>query len=501
MTPEHGLFLPLLLPLLIGSALLLLDSREQRPVLQRGLALVGTVALLPISLGLLLAASDGDYLHYALGNWPPPFGIVLVLDRLAALMLVLTALVAIASLVYAIASKIEQRGRFFYILFQFQLFGLNGAFLTGDLFNLFVCFEILLIASYGLLLHGGGRDLVRAGLHYVVLNLTGSALFLIGIGILYGITGTLNMADMARYIAQADNNEAGLLRAGGLLLLVVFALKAALLPLYFWLPRAYSLTPAAVAALFAIMTKVGVYAILRVFLLLFGAQAGVGADLAAPWLLPLALTTLLLGAVGCLAAQDLRRLLAYLVVVSVGTLLTAVGLFNPAGLSAAVVYLIHSTLIAAAMFILADLIERQRGTLDLNTPAPAVAQPLLLGGMFFVGAIALTGLPPLSGFLAKLMILRAADSGLAWIWTAVLLSGLFSLITFSRCGSALFWRTEGTATKQSFLPALNLPALVLLAASPILVAMAAPLSSFAQATAAQLLDPGSYISAVLGPQN
>lgn len=507
MTYSHWLFLPLLLPLLIGVSLLLIDNREQRPALQRIVSIAGSVALVPVSIVLLLSAGSGDIMIYALGNWPPPFGIVLVLDRLAALMLLLTALVALASLVYAVASATDTRGRYFHVLFQLQLFGLNGAFLTGDLFNLFVCFEILLIASYGLLLHGGGRELARAGLHYVVLNLTGSALFLIGIGILYGITGTLNMADLASRIAQAEGNEAGLLRAGALLLLVVFALKAALLPLYFWLPRAYSLTSPAVAALFAIMTKVGVYAIVRVFTLIFGAQAGVGADVALPWLLPLALATLTLGAIGCLAARDLRRLLAYMVVVSVGTLLTAVGLFSESGLSAAIVYLIHSTLIGAAMFILADLIERQRGSLDLQTTTAPVSQPLLLGGLFLLGAVALAGLPPLSGFIAKLMIMRAADSGIVWIWGLLLLSGLFSLIAFSRSGSALFWRTDPALRTTAAAPvpaqatssiSLTLPALILLATSPILVALAAPLSIFAQATAAQLLDPGGYIAAVLG---
>lgn len=505
---NHWIFLPLALPLLTGALLLSIDSRERRWTLQRGLSLASTAALLPISVGLLLAVSDGRYITYALGNWPPPFGIVLVLDRLAALMLVLTALVALASLVYATETATDKRGRYFHAQFQFQLLGLNGAFVTGDLFNLFVFFEILLIASYGLLLHGGGRELIRAGLHYVVLNLTGSALFLLAIGVLYGLTGTLNMADLARKIAQAEVGDAGLLRASALLLLVVFALKAALLPLYFWLPRAYSLTSAAVATLFAIMTKVGVYAIVRVFTLMFGAQAGVAAGVAVPWLLPLALATLAMGAMGCLAARDLRRLLAYLVVVSVGTLLAAVGLFSGPGLSAALVYLIHSTLITAAMFLVADLIACQRGTLNLQSLAPPVAQPLLLGGMFFCGAVALAGLPPLSGFIAKLMILRAVEAdlgatvGMAWVWGLLLLSGLFSLIALNRGGSALFWRTNAVPMPNQQRTTRNhsLPALTLLAASPLLVVLAAPVNGFAAATARQLLDPGAYIAAVLGAE-
>lgn len=505
---SHWAFAPLLLPLLAGIALLLFDSRDSRPRLQRRLSLSAASILLVINIGVLLSVSAGDYLQYALGNWPAPYGIVLVVDRLAALMLLLTAVVALVSLAYAIHSETDRRGRHFHALFQFQLLGLNGAFITGDLFNLFVFFEILLIASYGLLLHGGGRELARAGLHYVVLNLIGSALFLIAIGVLYGTTGTLNMADLALRIADAEPSEAGLLQAAALLLLVVFGLKAALLPLYFWLPNAYALTTAAVAALFAIMTKVGVYAIVRVFTLMFGEHAGVAANVADFWLLPLALATVLTGAVGCLAAHDLRRLLAYLIVVSVGTMLTAVGLFTESGLSAAFVYLIHSTLIGAAMFIVADLILRQRGTLDFRSPILLMSKPLLIGSLFFVGAVSLIGLPPLSGFLAKLMILRAAiaDDGVnavtAWTWALLLLSGLFSLIALARGGSTLFWRPlEAGAQQATGTPAALshcLPTLGLIAVSPLLVILALPVTEFAQSTARQLLDPNAYIGAVLG---
>ncbi len=314
------------------------------------------------------------------------------------------------------------------------------------------------------------------------------------------------MADLALKIAQAEPGQAGLLRAGGLLLLVVFALKAALLPLYFWLPKAYSLTTAAVAALFAIMTKVGVYAIVRIFTLLFGEQAGAAAGVVKPWLLPLALATLILGALGVLAASDLRRLLAYLVVVSVGTLLTAVGLFSPSGLSAALVYLVHSTLVTAGMFLLADLIARQRGTLEHQIVALPVAQAPLLGVLFFIGAVALAGLPPLSGFFAKLMIMHAAgDSietrgGLIGVWGILLAGGLLSLIALSRSGSALFWRTRGAPPAPEDVSLVHsLPALIMLAASPLLVLLAAPLQRFANAAAGQLFDVRAYVTAVLGP--
>ncbi|VFS89904.1 monovalent cation/H+ antiporter subunit D [Pseudomonas aeruginosa] len=310
---SHWLILPILLPLFAGSLLLLPLAERWR----RGLSLLAALALIPLSLLLMRTAASGDLSVYALGNWAAPFGIVLMLDRLAALMLLATAVLGSAALIYALRGD-DRLGKHFHALFQFQLLGINGAFLTGDLFNLFVFFEILLIASYALLLHGGGAERVRSGLHYVILNLVGSAFFLIAVGTLYGLTGTLNMADMAQKIAMADAERAPLLAAAGLLLLVVFALKAALLPLYFWLPRAYAAASAPVAALFAIMTKVGIYSILRVYTLVFGEAAGELANLAQAWLWPLALATLGLGAIGALAARTLQGLLAYLVVVSAG---------------------------------------------------------------------------------------------------------------------------------------------------------------------------------------
>ncbi|MDU5678929.1 MAG: monovalent cation/H+ antiporter subunit D, partial [Pseudomonas aeruginosa] len=333
---SHWLILPILLPLFAGS-LLLLPLAERW---QRGLSLLAALALIPLSLLLIRTAASGDLSVYALGNWAAPFGIVLMLDRLAALMLLATAVLGSAALIYALRGD-DRLGKHFHALFQFQLLGINGAFLTGDLFNLFVFFEILLIASYALLLHGGGAERVRSGLHYVILNLVGSAFFLIAVGTLYGLTGTLNMSDMAQKIAMADAERAPLLAAAGLLLLVVFALKAALLPLYFWLPRAYAAASAPVAALFAIMTKVGIYSILRVYTLVFGDAAGELANLAQAWLWPLALATLGLGAIGALAARTLQSLLAYLVVVSAGTLLAGVALGSERALAASLYYLLH----------------------------------------------------------------------------------------------------------------------------------------------------------------
>ena len=493
---NHWLIAPILLPLAGGVLLLLTAGRGL--VCQRTLSVLATAVLLPLAGMLLFYASGGDCQVYRLGGWPAPYGIVLVLDRLSALMLVLTALVGLFSLLYAIGDA-DAQGPHFHALFQFELLGLNGAFLTGDLFNLFVFFEILLIASYGLLLHGGGPGRVRAGLHYVVLNLVGSALFLFALGILYGVTGTLNMADLAVKSAAAPPADAALLQAGGLLLLVVFGLKAAILPLYFWLPEAYSNAGGAVAGLFAIMTKVGVYGILRVFTLIFGPAAGV-ASVAVPWLLPAALATLAAGMLGVLASRDLARMLAYFVVASVGTLLTAVALFSEAGLRAALVYLIHSTLVTAGLFLLADLIRVQRGSLSYQSEA-AVAQPLLLGVLFLTGAVAVAGAPPLSGFMGKLMILQAVqeNAAAAWVWSIVLVTSLLGLVALTRAGGALFWRTAGGVRLGiPARPSAVLPVVALIACSPLLVVWGSSVVQFAHVTAHQLAQPAGYLESVLG---
>ena len=266
---SHLPILPVLVPMFAGALLLVLGASMDT---KRALSLLATFLQIPLAAMLVVEAGQGIGV-YALGNWMPPFGIVLVVDRLSALLLLVTAILAAAAIIYAVRGD-DAAGRKLHPLFQFQLMGINGAFLTGDLFNLFVFFEVLLISSYALLLHGAGSARVRSGLHYLLLNLTGSALFLIAVGTLYGVTGTLNMADMALRVRELDPADAPLVGAAGMLLLVVFGLKTAVFPLYFWLPRAYAAAGAPVAALFAIMTKVGLYSILRVYTLIFGADAG-----------------------------------------------------------------------------------------------------------------------------------------------------------------------------------------------------------------------------------
>ncbi|MBC7134089.1 MAG: monovalent cation/H+ antiporter subunit D, partial [Oceanibaculum nanhaiense] len=305
---NHWIVMPVVVPAIAACLLLLGLNREQ--ALERTVALAATAAQFAIAIALVAAATQTPAEAYLLGNWPAPFGIVMVLDRLSAMMLLLTAVLALFVLLYAIGGW-DKRGKHFHALFQFQLMGVNGAFLTGDLFNLFVFYEVLLIASYGLMVHGSGGERLKAGTHYVVTNLTASALFLIGATLIYGVTGTLNMADLALKVPQVGAADQGLLQAAALLLLLVFGIKAALVPLHFWLPGTYAASAAPVAALFAIMTKVGAYSILRVYTLAFGADAGEAAWIAGPWLLPAALVTMVLGMVGMLAARQLRWLVAF----------------------------------------------------------------------------------------------------------------------------------------------------------------------------------------------
>ncbi len=494
----HLPVLAVVVPLLFAATLLLLERRGI--AVQRVVGGIGLLVLLAIAIALVIQADRGVIDVYLVGDWPARLGIALVADRLSAMLVLATTLLGVASLLHA-GSGWDRRTLHFHALFQFQLAGLNGAFLTGDLFNLFVFFEVLLIASYGLLLGGGRGPRMRAGLHYVVFNIAASTLFLIALGLLYGLLGTLNMAEMALRVASAGASDIALIRAAAGVLLVVFCAKAALLPLYLWLPSAYARAPAAVAALFTIMTKLGVYAVLRVYTLVFGSQAGALAGWAWDWLLPAGAITLVLATLGALAASSLRTLTAYLVIASAATLFIAFALATPDTIAAGLYYLLHSTFVTAALFLVADLIRGQRGDVGDNLD---VAGPLrhraLLGLLFALAAVAVVGLPPLSGFVGKVVLLDAVPAGSRlWVWAVVLVTSLLSLVALGRTGSQVFWRAESwpaglrvPATPQR----LQVAATALLLAYGIgLVLGGGPVMVYAQATAAQLLAPADYIQA------
>jgi multicomponent K+:H+ antiporter subunit D len=489
----HAAILSVLVPFSCAALMLLIGDR--RLGAQRALGLISCLTLIFIALAAIVRASSGVVDVYRLGDWPAPFGIVLVLDRLAGTMLALTAVVAAAAFTAVLTADPgwDTRGRHFHPLFQLQLMGLNGAFVTGDLFNLFVFFEVLLVASYCLLVHGRGAERLRAGFHYVVVNLAASSLFLIGIALLYAVTGTLNFADLAVRVPRVAPADAALVHVAALVLLVVFAVKAAVFPLCLWLPGAYAAAAPPVAALFPIMTKVGVYSILRLHGSVFDAGA------VDSWLLVGAITTASFGALGALAAPTLAGMTAYVTLGSIGTLLIAIGTGSSAGWSAALYYLAHSTLVTAALFLLADRIAAQRGN-DGFLPSPPVAQPAVLGALFVIGAAAAAGLPPLSGFIGKLTILQstAMAPGRPWMWGVLLATGLLTMIGLARAGSALFWKTTGATAPAARVGFIALsPAFTLLALGAALALLAAPAQRFAEAAAEQLAERRLYAAAVL----
>lgn len=540
MLTPHLIAAPILLPLLTAALMLMLGEKH-RPLKAR-INLFSSLLGLGIAMLLLhwtqdqaLPASIGVYLP---GNWQAPFGIVLVVDRLSALMLVLTGIIGVSALLFATA-RWDRAGASFHALFQIQLMGLYGAFLTADLFNLFVFFEVLLAASYGLMLHGSGRARVSSGLHYISINLLASSLFLIGAALIYGVTGTLNMADLALKVPLVPEADRGLLHAGAGILAVAFLAKAGMWPLNFWLVPAYSAASAPVAALFAIMTKVGVYTILRLWTLLFSGQAGASAYFGGDWLIYGGMATIVCAAIAILAAQRLERMASLSILVSAGILLSAIGFAQPNLVGAALFYLVSSTLALCALFLLAELIERSRSAnepsleddldvlprpleslqppkgINLDDEQKAVIGQVIPWTMAFLGlsfiacTLLVVGMPPLSGFIGKLGLMSALlnpqglgdsvepVSNQAWGLLALLiLSGLASLIAFSRLGIQRFW-TPQERPSPLLRPSECLPIIVLLGLGIALTFKAEPLLRYTQEAAAGLNTPEHYVMSVL----
>ncbi|MFL5254658.1 MAG: monovalent cation/H+ antiporter subunit D [Rhodopila sp.] len=531
---DHLMIAPVVLPLATGAVMLLFS--ERRRTFKATVNVASTFALVGIAAALLqmadassTSAASARVAVYRLGDWPAPFGIVLVLDRLSALMLLLTGILAAASVVFSLA-RWHCAGAQFHSLFQFLLMGLNGAFLTGDLFNLFVFFEVLLAASYGLALHGSGAARVTAGLHYIAINLGASLLFLIGVSLIYGIAGTLNMADLALRIPHIAAGDRALLETGAGILGVAFLLKAGMWPLCFWLPSTYAAAAAPVAALLAIMTKVGVYIVLRLWLTLFGEAAGASAQFGGEWILWGGIATVTFGAAGTVASQHLGRLAAYSVLVSSGTVLAAIGMGQVGVTGGALFYLVSSTLGISAFFLLIELVERGRepsqdalaaaweavegeesfdAEEEIGIAIPAITALLSLS---FIGcALVVAGLPPLSGFVGKFALLTAAlnPSGIAQgggpvtalAWTLLLvlsLSGLATLIAMTRAGIRAFWAPPDRAEPRVQVIEIA-PVVVLLLLCAVQTVQAGPIMRYMRATAESLYTPHGYIADVLEP--
>ena len=507
---DHLLIAPIVLPLAAGALMLLFD--EQRHGLKATISVTATLLVLAIAVSLIFRVEAPVTHVYPIGSWPAPFGIVLVADRLAALMVLLAAALGLAALVFSLA-RWHRHGPHFHSLIHFMLAGLNGAFLTGDLFNLFVFFELMLAASYGLALYGAGVPRVSASLHYIVINLAASLLFLIGVSLMYGATGTINMADLAMRIPMVEASDLILVEIGAAALGIAFFIKAGIWPLGFWLVPTYTAASAPAAALFSILSKVGVYAVLRLWLLVFGGTTG------AELLIYGGMATLVYGMVGVLASQDMARLAAFSLLVSSGTLIAAIGLGGPAATGAALYYLVVSTLGIGSFFLLIELVERARAPgadviavtaqafgLAGDEPEEEVgvvipATRALLGLTFACCALVIAGLPPLPGFVAKFALLAAlidADPVPAAAWgllALLILSGVAAIIALGRAGVRVFWASPDLSARIRVIELA--PVAALLAVCIGLTVCAGPAMRYMQDAAQALHAPRPYIEEVL----
>ncbi len=533
-TPSHLVIAPILIPLVAGAIMLFYDDRNRRTKLALGLGALLAMLMVSIEIMARVKGDGGTVVQtYLLGDWAVPVGIVLVLDRLSAMMVMLSTLLAIPSLIYAAAGW-QGKGQHYHSMFQFLMAGVNGAFLTGDLFNLFVFFEVMLASSYGLMLHGSGTERIRQGIHYIAINLAASLLFLLGAGLVYGTTGTLNMADIARVVPTLEGAQRNLFHTAAAFLGVAFLTKSAIWPLCFWLPPTYSAASPPAAASFAIMTKVGIYVILRLTTLTFGIDAGASAGFGGPVLIIGGIATMAYGTFGVLGAQGISPKGGYIALISSGTVLTAIGIAQIGGgaqiLSGALFYMIGSTIAIGAYFLLAEVVGRgedalindddnsldpvnerwapMMGTVD-DEVAPAskrTASWTVLGISFALIAAMLAGLPPLPGFIGKFAMMAGAFRDnvalngtipmVLMVFGAMLIvSGFAVLVAMMRLGIRRFWAFEAAPPRVL---ALEMgPVLLIIAMIALQTVKAGAVLSYTEDTAEALLTPAIYRDAVL----
>ncbi|MCI5135629.1 MAG: Na+/H+ antiporter subunit D [Candidatus Electrothrix sp. AW2] len=492
--------LPILIPLITTIGVLL---ARQRPRLRRNLSLGGAGLLLIIAVELLVLVWRDGIQVIQVGEWAAPFGITLVADLFSAMMVLLAALMGLGVIIYSQATAEQRAEHFGYsALLHFILMGVNGAFLTGDMFNLYVWFELLLIASFVLLVLGGRRDQLEGTFKYVAINLFGSILFLVAVGILYGVAGTLNMADLAD---QLNSLPSGLVTTLAMLFLVAFGIKAGAFPLFFWLPASYHTAPAALLALFAgLMTKVGVYALVRVFTLFFTQDSGYTHTL----ILIIAGFTMVTGVLGAVAQTEFRKLLSFHIISQIGYLLMGLGLFTTAALGGAVYFMVHVILAKSALFLVGGIIYKLRGTYNLKQLGGLSILYPGLALLFLIPALSLAGIPPLSGFWAKFALVQAGLAAEQYVIVAVSLGvSLLTLFSMTKIWAEVFWKDqpgkETPAQAISFIPhqagvSMLLPVGVLAAILVVIGLLAEPLVNLSLLVAGQLLNPADYIETVLG---
>jgi multicomponent Na+:H+ antiporter subunit D len=496
------LVLPLLLPLAAASVAML---AWRRVWLQRWLGIAGAAGLLGSGIALFWVVWTDGIQVAQLAGWPAPFGISLVADLLSSIMVVVTGLMGVAVAIYSIAGVDTRRESFgYYPLLLILLMGVTGAFLTGDIFNLFVWFEVMLIASFVLLALGGERPQLEGAMKYVTINLVGSAFFLSAVGILYGLTGTLNMADLALRLREL---EAPIMQTTvAMLLLVVFGIKAAIFPLFFWLPASYHTPPVAVSAIFAgLLTKVGVYALIRVFTLLFIGDTGFTHNL----ILIIAGLTMVVGVLGAVAQHEMRRILSFHIVSQIGYMIMGLGLFTATALAASVFYVVHHIIVKTNLFLIAGVARLVGGSFELKELGGLYRSSPGLAILFLIPAMSLAGMPPFSGFVAKLGLVQAGLEIESYLIVGVALAvSALTLLSMTKIWAEAFWKPapEGAAVplEEQRPPGrggrltLLLPIVALAAITVSIGLLAEPLFTVALEAGEQLMDPNAYIDAVLG---
>jgi len=491
------IILPLVIPFVAAVAALLF---ARWPTVQKGINIASMTGILAASVGLLARITEQGILVTTMGGWPIPYGIVFVVDHLSVIMLIVSAIIGVAVAIYAVPDVDDTRVQFgFYPFFNLLMIGINGAFLTGDLFNLYVWFEVMLISSFVLIVLGNTDEQLAGAIKYVVINLVSSLLFLSGVGLVYGMTGTLNMAQLA--LALPEVGQPGLVTVVAMLFLISFGIKAALFPLFFWLPASYHTPPASVSAFFAgLLTKVGVYALFRVFTLLFTQDVGYTHTL----LLWGAGLTMVTGVLGAAVQNDFRRVLSFHIISQIGYMIMGLALYTPLAILGGVFYIVHHIIVKANLFLVSGVAKRLRGSFSLKSLDGLYAYHPWLSALFIIPAFSLAGFPPLSGFWAKLILTIAGiEIGAYWIVAVAVAVGLFTMFSMTKIWVKAFLpggggdrpsavSSMGLGTRVMYAPIAGLAALTIL-----ISVFAGPVYDLAERSADELYNSSEYVEAVL----
>ncbi len=493
------LAVPILMPLAFAVVMLFFWNNYKAHKL---LGLISSIASIFVSFIIFDKVSNNGIQSLQIGDWPAPFGITLVADLLSAIMVIITSVISFTTSVYSIATMDEQRQKFgYYPLLQILLMGIYGAFLTGDIFNLYVWFEVMLISSFVLLALGNKREQLEGAIKYVTLNLLSSAIFLAGVGILYGIAGTLNMADLARKIPLIG--ETNITTTVSILFIVAFGIKSAVFPLFFWLPASYHTPPYAVSAIFAgLLTKVGVYSLIRVFTLIFINDTNITHTI----ILIISGLTMLMGVFGAASQMEFRRVLSFHIISQIGYMTMGLGLYTKLALTGAIFYIIHHIIVKTNLFFISGIVNRFKGTYNLKELGGLYKLYPLFGLLFLIPALSLAGIPPLSGFWAKFLVIKAGIEANEFLIVGIsLFVGLLTLFSMIKIWNEAFWKDSPQEhvnqftdinTSNKFL--IFFP-IVLLASITIFIGLfAEPFFNIAEKAATQLLNNHEYINAVLG---